>query len=247
MIKNIEYLYLFLRFGCPAFSSPLLAFSFLLFTFNSSAQNVSINADGAAPDASAILDLNDTTRGFLPPRLTTNQMNNLSSPAEGLLIYNVDSSTYYFYNNIAWVTIGQANLASGGLFTGNGNVGIGTTTPKFDLEVAGSEGKQISTVDLGTADPINDLVISDTANVVRLTGIVDNVDLTGIVGALEGRIIYLINTTNFDIKLKHDDANSSTGNRFILRDGNDRTLRTLQVTSLIYSPLDGGWMQLSEN
>ena len=34
-------------------------------------QNVGINSTGAAPDASAMLDVSSTTKGFLMPRMTT--------------------------------------------------------------------------------------------------------------------------------------------------------------------------------
>jgi hypothetical protein len=37
------------------------------------AQSVAINTDGSAADASAILDLQSTTSGFLPPRMTAAQ------------------------------------------------------------------------------------------------------------------------------------------------------------------------------
>ena len=43
-----------------------------------------------APDPSAILELNSTTKGFLLPRLTTTQMNVIPLPANGLMIFNTD-------------------------------------------------------------------------------------------------------------------------------------------------------------
>jgi hypothetical protein len=39
------------------------------------------------PDASAKLQLNSTTQGFLPPRMTATEGSAISSPAEGLIIY----------------------------------------------------------------------------------------------------------------------------------------------------------------
>ena len=41
-----------------------------------------------SPAASAQLDISSTTKGFLPPRMTTAQRNNISSPVEGLIIFN---------------------------------------------------------------------------------------------------------------------------------------------------------------
>ena len=39
------------------------------------------------PNASSLLDLQSTTQGFLPPRMTATQASAISSPAEGLLLY----------------------------------------------------------------------------------------------------------------------------------------------------------------
>ena len=53
-------------------------------------------------NASAILHLDSTTKGFLPPRMTTAQILLISSPAEGLQVYNTDLKTICFYNGTAW-------------------------------------------------------------------------------------------------------------------------------------------------
>jgi uncharacterized protein (TIGR02145 family) len=50
-----------------------------------SAQTV-IGAD--APDPSAMLDVQSTSKGFLPPRMTTAERNAMSNPATGLLVFN---------------------------------------------------------------------------------------------------------------------------------------------------------------
>jgi hypothetical protein len=51
------------------------------------------------PDASAILDLNSTTtRGVIPPNLTTVQRNAIVSPADTLLVFDTDLDTLCFYS-----------------------------------------------------------------------------------------------------------------------------------------------------
>jgi len=72
------------------------------FAFSVNAQSVGINADGSDPNASAMLDVSSTTKGFLPPRMTTAQRNLISSPAEGLVIYNTDEKTLNIYNGDSW-------------------------------------------------------------------------------------------------------------------------------------------------
>ncbi|MDN3658610.1 hypothetical protein QWZ08_23395, partial [Ferruginibacter paludis] len=51
------------------------------------AQNMAINTDGSTPDASAMVDIKSTAKGFLLPRMTTTQQNAIPSPATGLLIF----------------------------------------------------------------------------------------------------------------------------------------------------------------
>jgi hypothetical protein len=63
---------------------------------------VSIN--DATPEASAQLDVFSTTRGFLPPRMTTTQRDAISSPAAGLVIYNTTTSKLQVYTT-AWTDL----------------------------------------------------------------------------------------------------------------------------------------------
>ena len=43
-------------------------------------------------DASAALEIESTTKGFLPPRMDLTQRNDLDLPAKGLTIYNTDTN-----------------------------------------------------------------------------------------------------------------------------------------------------------
>jgi hypothetical protein len=52
---------------------------------------------------SAALEIDGTNRGFLPPRLTTTQMNAISSPAAGLMIYNTTESAIMNFDGTRWV------------------------------------------------------------------------------------------------------------------------------------------------
>jgi hypothetical protein len=51
--------------------------------------------------ASAALEINGVTRGFLPPRLTTGERNAIASPAAGLSVYNSSLATNDVYTT-AW-------------------------------------------------------------------------------------------------------------------------------------------------
>jgi hypothetical protein len=66
---------------------------------------VSINTDNSAPSNSAMLDVKSTTKGFLPPRMTTAQRDAIASPAEGLVIYNTDQKALNVYSGMGWKSV----------------------------------------------------------------------------------------------------------------------------------------------
>ena len=63
----------------------------------------------SSPAGSSQLDVSSTTKGFLPPRMTTSQRNAISSPATGLQIYNTDNSAIETFTGTQgeWLTIGR--------------------------------------------------------------------------------------------------------------------------------------------
>jgi len=91
-------------------------FTILMFAFiglsNSYAQ-VGIGTE--TPDPSAKLDLTSSSQGFLPPRMTEAERNNITTPATGLIIYCTDCGTdgeLQVYNGSAWTNlVGGATAA----------------------------------------------------------------------------------------------------------------------------------------
>ncbi|MEO6304835.1 MAG: hypothetical protein ABIP51_16865 [Bacteroidia bacterium] len=67
-------------------------------------QNVGINATGAAPAASSMLDVVSTTSGMLIPRMTTVQRTAIGAPANGLLVFDTNLGCVYMYltSTAAW-------------------------------------------------------------------------------------------------------------------------------------------------
>jgi hypothetical protein len=64
----------------------------------------SIAIGGSSPNASAILDLQSTTKGLLLPRMTKAQRNAIVSPVAGLCIYQTDNIPgFRMYNGTNWV------------------------------------------------------------------------------------------------------------------------------------------------
>ncbi|MFP3593245.1 hypothetical protein [Chryseobacterium sp. SIMBA_038] len=63
--------------------------------------NVGIGTTNPSPKA--ILELDSNNKGFLPPRMNTNERNAISSPPAGLMIYNNTVNVMQYYNGSTWI------------------------------------------------------------------------------------------------------------------------------------------------
>jgi len=73
-------------------------------------QQLFINANGiwqgsTTLNASACTQFTSTTRGFLPPRMTTTQKNAIATPAAGLMVYDTTLNLMALYNGTIWTTL----------------------------------------------------------------------------------------------------------------------------------------------
>ena len=64
--------------------------------------NVGVNT---TPNASAILDVQSTTKGVRMPNMTTTQKNAIASPAAGLMVFDTTLAKLAVYSGTAWQTI----------------------------------------------------------------------------------------------------------------------------------------------
>ena len=88
---------------------------FLALTIPGMAQNVGIGT--TTPNTSAQLDVSSTTKGFLPPRMTTTDRNAIASPAIGLIIYNTTTNSLEIRNSSAWVSLATPSTTAVFLLT----------------------------------------------------------------------------------------------------------------------------------
>jgi uncharacterized protein (TIGR02145 family) len=54
------------------------------------------------PDKAAVLELASTSKGFLPPRMSTVERNGISTPPTGLVIYNTTANCLQFFKGALW-------------------------------------------------------------------------------------------------------------------------------------------------
>jgi len=77
-------------------------------------QTAVISDDGAyTGNNSAALDIKSTTKGLLVPRVTQAQRTSISSPAQGLLVFQTDGTAGFYYYNGAWTAMGGSSSADG--------------------------------------------------------------------------------------------------------------------------------------
>jgi hypothetical protein len=94
--------------------------SFLSF-FSLIAQNIGIGTN--TPNGSAALDVNSTSKGLLIPRMTSAQRGAIASPATGLMVYDITTNSFWYYNGSGWTNLTVA-------------AGSGTLTLPYDATVA---------------------------------------------------------------------------------------------------------------
>ncbi len=170
---------------------------FLLFfaAISSNAQNIGINATGAAPVTSAGLDVDFTNKGILIPRvaLTTTT---LLAPVVGistasLLVYNTATAGvspnnvtpgYYYWNGSKWIAFGGSGGKDWSL-TGNAGTSVGSnfigTTDAVDFSIRTNNIERIrvlsgGNVGIGTATPTRKFhLVGSAASPISL-GLVSN-------------------------------------------------------------------------
>lgn len=108
----------------------LMMLFFLSFIVTGIAQNVNINTNVSIgknnPAPSAILDVNSTAKGFLPPRMNAAQRDSIVAPAAGLIIWCTNCGSFgelQVYNGITWTNM-VGGIAS--IPQAYGSVTIGT-------------------------------------------------------------------------------------------------------------------------
>lgn len=110
------------------------AVMFTLLAHSTSGQSVGINISGAAPHASALLDVDaaglpaNGKRALLIPRMSTAERIAIPTPATSLLVYDNTTTSFWFYDGAVWLEwadylntwkiLGNTGLTAGTHFIG---------------------------------------------------------------------------------------------------------------------------------
>src|SRR3989339_497225 len=99
-------------------SKNLLIFTVVLllnsiFSVELFSQNVAVTDDDSyTANSSAILDVKSNTKGLLIPRLTTVQREAINPAAIGLLVFDTDKNSFYYYDGAEWLALPQVSSST---------------------------------------------------------------------------------------------------------------------------------------
>lgn len=118
----------------------------ILVVFQTLTAQVSINADGSSPDASAMLDVKSDAAGILIPRMTETQRETISEPATGLLVFQTNGIEGFYYNSGSpetpnWIQLSSAPVKEMADSDGDTKIQIEETADddKIRFDIAGSQ------------------------------------------------------------------------------------------------------------
>lgn len=89
------------------------------------------------PDASAMFQVESTTKGMLTPRMTATERQAIASPATGLLVYQTDGTAGFYYNAGTSGTPNWIKLLGSGLIT-NADIVAAAGIPYSKLTLSNS-------------------------------------------------------------------------------------------------------------
>lgn len=206
--------------------------TFLLGAHTLTAQN-NLGIGTASPSASAKLDVNSTTQGFLMPRMNQSERDAISSPAAGLMIFQTNNTPgFYYYTGSAWQAVSASGSSTAGAsIYGNGSGGTLTINTG-------------TTVDLTIASPAIDLSSQFSAITITGTLIVPSGTKLRCSGnvTINGSIVVVPSTNTPYTSLGSPGHPGISGISSIGNNTNTYApgIRTAQVVSFINIPAYGG-------
>lgn len=114
-------------------SKILLSLALVMSVMGAFAQKDNVGIGTTKPDQSAALEISSSNKGLLTPRMSLQQRNAIQNPATGLIIYQTDLlSGFYFYDGKEWKSmtseIGAKSVADANNWGLTGNSGTNPST-----------------------------------------------------------------------------------------------------------------------
>ena len=80
---------------------------------NGASTTVQVGIGTSDPHESALLEIKSSNKGVLLPRMNSSLRQSITSGPEGLMVYDTDTHSYWFYNGTVWVDLNQSLTSMG--------------------------------------------------------------------------------------------------------------------------------------
>ena len=114
--------------------------------------NRNVGIGTSSPDGSAMLDVKSTDKGMLVPRMTSAQRTGISSPATGLLVFDMDNASFWYYDGSSWADLSAASASLDDAY----NNGSTITADAGAVTITGTDGLiSTGTIASGASLPVS--------------------------------------------------------------------------------------------
>ena len=143
---------------------------------------------------------------------------------------------------IGFLLIG-VNLCAAGDLIVEGNVGIGTTSPNTQVDIAG--GIALRAGAFTAVNGSNNNINIGGASFIRITGPTAAFSITGITGGVNGKVVILYNATTYNMTIANENTNSTATNRITTLTGSGVVTTGVGAITLIYDSTASRWIVTS--
>ena len=177
----------------------LVALSLMVIGVQVAQAQVKLGDNPGTIDANALLELESTSKGFLLPRMSTVQRLAISSPSEGMMVYDMTASCTYIYRDVTrqWYSLCAADslTASNGLTKVGRDIQLGgTLTQATNIAQAGNNLNITGAGSLGVGT--NAPNAGTRADIEAASGTTDPLRLGGLRGGLTTDSIMTVDATS---------------------------------------------------
>jgi len=144
--------------------------------------NAQVGIGTTKPDSSAALDITDTARGLLIPRMTVNQRNAIHHPAEGLMVYQTDSTKgFWYFTDSVWTYMTPPNNGGKESIVLSGDI----TNSQAQARIAADYGPNTQRIQIAYCSNLTSVDLSMVSNAteiyIALDPVLQTVNLSGLV------------------------------------------------------------------